>query len=294
MTTQQMNYFITTVKHLNITEAAENLNMTQPALSRSILSMEKELGVTLFVRDKRKKLRLTAEGSAVYQHLTRIYAAYEKMMLEVDKVRKGLDGKLKIGFLDGQMLGRRIKEILDQFSAEHPNIELEFFRDTEHGLIKKLHQQKLDVAVMLELQVKNSPDLLFNDLFRLTTYMIAAKDHPFAGREDVAITDLRNDTFIYTRDSEITNLLITNCRKAGFEPHMIYVDDIQTQSLYLEMGKGIAGYNEYHTCFYSPNVSTFRVKEIPGAQFVAVWSKSNYNPAIAMLNKQIVKTNRLS
>jgi DNA-binding transcriptional LysR family regulator len=66
MTTQQMSYFLTTVKYLNMTEAAEKLNMTQSALSRSILAMENELGVTLLIRDKRKKLRLTAEGSTVY------------------------------------------------------------------------------------------------------------------------------------------------------------------------------------------------------------------------------------
>lgn len=119
MTTQQMSYFLTTVKYLNMTEAAEKLNMTQSALSRSILAMENELGVTLLIRDKRKKLRLTAEGSTVYQHLTRIYSAYEKMNIEVEKIRKGIDGNLKIGFLDGQLLGSQVKEILDQFSAKY-------------------------------------------------------------------------------------------------------------------------------------------------------------------------------
>lgn len=290
MTTQQMSYFLTTVKYLNMTEAAEKLNMTQSALSRSILAMENELGVTLLIRDKRKKLRLTAEGSTVYQHLTRIYSAYEKMNIEVEKIRKGIDGNLKIGFLDGQLLGSQVKEILDQFSAKYPNIELQFFRDTEHGLLKKLRQQQLDVAIMLELQAQNDPEIIYSEPFWLPTYMIASKDHPFAGREDIAISELRNDTFIYTKDSAITELLISNCRKAGFEPHMIYVDDIQTQSLYLEMGRGIAGYNEYHTCFYSPNVSTFRVKEIPDARFVIAWSKTNYNPAIAMLNRLITNT----
>lgn len=63
MNTYQMKYFLTTVNCLNMTLAAEKLNMTQSALSRSISSLESELGVRLFIRDKRKRLRLTADGT---------------------------------------------------------------------------------------------------------------------------------------------------------------------------------------------------------------------------------------
>lgn len=289
MNTYQMKYFLTTVNCLNMTLAAEKLNMTQSALSRSISSLESELGVTLFIRDKRKKLRLTAEGSEVYRHLTHIYRDFETMISEVDKVQKGLTGKMSIGFLEGQMLGTQFKDMLDAFSEQYPHIELVFVRDTEKGLVRQLQGGKLDVAVMLELQVRGRGDLLFSDLFWLPTYMIAAKDHPFAGREDVDLKELAEDTFVYTKDSEITEQMIGLCHRAGFEPHMIIVDDMQAQSLYLEMGKGIAGYNEYHSCFYSPNVSTFRVKQIPKAQFVIAWNKNNFNPAIAMLNELVTR-----
>lgn len=272
-----------------MTEAAEKLNMTQSALSRSISTLENELGVRLFIRDKRKRLRLTAEGSEVYRHLTHIYEDYERMIMEVEKVQKGLSGKMTIGFLEGQMLGTQFKEMLDAFSEKYPHIELIYMRDTEKGLVRQLQAGKLDVAVMLELQVRNKGDILFSDLFWLPTYMIASKHHPFAGKEDVSLRDLKDDTFIYTKDSEITEQMIKLCRKAGFEPHIVYVDDMQAQSLYLEMGKGIAGYNEYHSCFYSPNVGTFRVKEIPEAQFVMAWNKNNFNPAIAMLNEMMNK-----
>jgi len=115
--------------------------------------------------------------------------------------------------------------------------------------------------------------------------MIASKDHPLAGKDCVSLSELRNDTFIYTTENEITQEMIRHCHEAGFEPQIRYVKDIGEQALYLELGKGIAGYNAYHSCFYSPNVATFRVKEIPDAQFVMAWNKNNFNPAIAMLNK---------
>ncbi len=287
MHTDQMKYFLTTVTCLNMTEAAEELHITQSALSRSILAMEGELGVKLFIRDKGKAMRLTAEGSEVYQHLSRIYADYIAMTEEVENVRRGLTGKLSIGFLEGQMLDGQLKEILDLFAAQYPNICLTYTRDTEKGLIDQLQNGGLDVAVMLALQVQSRANLLFRDLFWLPTYMIVAKNHPLAQREWVSLSELREDTFVYIENSEVTSEMVALCESMGFAPRIRYVKNIREQSLCLELGQGIAGYNAYHACFYSPNVSTFRVEEIPDAQFVMAWNKNNYNPAIAMLDKMV-------
>ncbi|MCR5666104.1 MAG: LysR family transcriptional regulator [Eubacterium sp.] len=285
MTTQQMNYLITTVECLNMTEAAEKLNMTQSALSRSISALETELSVQLFVRDKGKRLRLTAEGTTVYKHLLKIYKDFETMLSQVDKVKKGLTGRLVIGFMDGQMLGTEFKAILDRFCELYPEIEMVLVRETEKELIRMLQKGKLDIAVMLQLQVHDLPDIVYSELFWLPTYMIAQKDHPMVGRDDVSIKELKDETFVYVEDSEVTRRMVNLCLKAGFTPNIHYVKDVQAQSLYLELGKGIAGYNAYHSCYYSPNTGAFRVNEIADAEFVLAWNKNNYNPAIALLNK---------
>lgn len=103
--------------------------------------MEMSWGLQLFIRDKRKKLRLTAEGAEVYGHLSRIYQDYGKMVTKVEKMKKGLTGKLTIGFLEGQLLESGFKEILDMFSGNYPNIELVLTRDTENGLISRLYDR---------------------------------------------------------------------------------------------------------------------------------------------------------
>ncbi len=284
MHTDQMHYFLTTVSCLNMTEAAEQLNISQSALSRSISSMESELGVHLFIRDKGKALRLSAEGAAVYRHLSGIYADYQRMMQEVENVRLGLTGKLSLGFLEGQMLDGQLKQILNLFSEKYPQIKLDVTRDTEHGLVQRLQEMTLDAAIMVELQAKEKKDIIYSPLFLVPTQMIVPKNHPLAGRECVSLRELKDDTFVYTMEPEISKRLVEHCRQAGFEPKIKFVDSMREQWLCLEMGQGIAGYNEYHSCYYSPNVTAFRVEELPEVPFVLAWNRQNFNPAIAMLD----------
>ncbi len=290
MHTDQMNYFLTTVSCLNMTEAAAALHVTQSALSRSISAMEAELGVKLFIRDKGKALRLTAEGAEVYRHLSRIYASYTGMIEAVEDVKKGFSGKIVVGFLEGQMLDGQLQQLFDAFGKAYPRIKLTFTRDTEEGLRRQLLKRELDVAVMLALQVQLVEGLLYTTLFWLPTYMIASKNHPLAQRESVSLKELKDDTFVYIKDSLVTEEMMRHCRALGFEPKIRYVKNMREQSLALELGQGIAGYNEYHACFYSPNVATFRVEEIPDAGFVMAWNKNNYNPAIALLEKHAAGT----
>ena len=81
----QMKYFITAARTLSFTKAAQQLYITQPALSRQILSMEKELNLQLFIRTGRN-VRLTPAGRILFERFQTIYEDYQKVLAGETKV----------------------------------------------------------------------------------------------------------------------------------------------------------------------------------------------------------------
>ena len=83
----KMNTFLMVSEYLNFTKAAENLNMTQPAVSQQIKLLEEEVGVKLFIRNK-NGLILTQQGEIVLKYARRQKALYEKMLLSLQNLEK--------------------------------------------------------------------------------------------------------------------------------------------------------------------------------------------------------------
>ena len=91
MELRQLRYFLTVAQELNITRAAERLNMSQPPLSNQIRGLEEELGVTLFVRGKRR-LTLTEEGSFLLQRAAQLLDLEDKTRQELTTMKDGISG----------------------------------------------------------------------------------------------------------------------------------------------------------------------------------------------------------
>ena len=95
MELRQLRYFLTVAQELNITRAAERLNMSQPPLSNQIRGLEEELGVTLFVRGKRR-LTLTEEGSFLLQRAAQLLED-GRLSLEQVALSCGYGGAAQLG-----------------------------------------------------------------------------------------------------------------------------------------------------------------------------------------------------
>ena len=95
MDLRALRYFVTVAEELNITRAAEKLNMSQPPLSNQMKALEEELGTQLFIRGKRH-LTLTDAGTVLYRRAQQLLELSEQTQEEVRSL-EGLAGKLNIG-----------------------------------------------------------------------------------------------------------------------------------------------------------------------------------------------------
>ena len=101
MELRTLHYFITVAQELNITRAAEKLNMSQPPLSNQIKGLEEELGAQLLIRGKRH-LELTEEGALLLRRAVQIQELAEKTRQEIASLRQGMTGTVYLSMVEGQ------------------------------------------------------------------------------------------------------------------------------------------------------------------------------------------------
>lgn len=148
MTTDQMRSFITAAEYLNFTKAAEQLFITQSAISRQIGALEAELSTQLFIRQN-SQIRLTAAGELLYRGLSKIYDNYTILLHSLQEASSGLTGELRIGVLDDQTIEPWLSELLARFAQERPSVKISFNRLDLQGINSSLQKGDIDLAIII-------------------------------------------------------------------------------------------------------------------------------------------------
>lgn len=148
MDIRELRYFMEVAQELNITKAAQNLNMAQPPLSRQIQHLEEELGVKLFDRSK-KKIQLTEEGKLLRIRGSQILELLDKTEAEVKELAKGVMGTIYIGTVEGR--GPYImSKWIARFKEQYPQVYYEIWNGSTDDVLDRLERGILDVALIME------------------------------------------------------------------------------------------------------------------------------------------------
>ena len=145
MDLRALRYFVTVAEELNITRAAEKLNMSQPPLSNQMKALEEELGTQLFIRGKRH-LTLTDAGTVLYRRAQQLLELSEQTQEEVRSL-EGLAGKLNIGLVEGRapyLLSRWISG----FRLEFPQVSFSLWNGSGDDVLDRLHHGLADLALI--------------------------------------------------------------------------------------------------------------------------------------------------
>ncbi len=284
MTHTQIKYFLTAARCLNFTEAANQLFITQPALSQQITAIEAELNMQLFIRHK-NKLRLTPAALVLLEELP----AYEKSYLEIiEKAKiahKGKDGILNIGILQGQMLTPNFRNAYSGFRQEYPNIGIQLSVGTFRELKTKLDKGKLDIAFTIDFDIKNEPRYFYENVDLNVGVALIARLHPLSKKKKLRLADLKNENLIIVdqMDSEaVRNMMYTDCKKAGFIPNFLLASSLDEQMLWIDAGLGVGIINANSYIAVNPNVTAIEGFQVGNNYFCIAWHRDNGNPATAL------------
>jgi len=220
MELRQLEYLVAVAEEANFTRAAERIHVAQPAVSAQIQRLERELGQTLVDRSRRA-VRLTAAGEAVLPHARAALAAVRTMGVAADEVTRLVRGTVTIGTVTSHNVD--IPQLLADFHAEHPNVEITLGTDTSDNLIENVRTGRLDLAIA-SVGPDEVPDGLHVEV--VTDEAIEAAvclADPLAKRKKVRLADLRDSTLIALPvGAGIRNQFDRACAKAGVSPRIAF------------------------------------------------------------------------
>jgi DNA-binding transcriptional LysR family regulator len=220
MELRQLEYLVAVAEEANFTRAAERIHVAQPAVSAQIQRLERELGQTLVDRSRRA-VRLTAAGEAVLPHARVALAAVRAMGVAADEVSQLVRGTVTIGTVTSHNVD--IPQLLADFHADHPNVEITLGTETSDNLIENVRTGRLDVAIA-SVGPDEVPDGLSIEV--VTDEAIKAAvclADPLAERKKIRLADLRDRTLIALPvGAGIRNQFDRACAKAGVAPRIAF------------------------------------------------------------------------
>ncbi len=203
----------------NYARASARLNITQPALSRSIQALEAEVGLRLFDRS-RSGVTPTAAGELLIGEATRLLHDQQSLERQLVDMRTGELGDVAVGF--GPLAGSIIMPpLLIDLATNHPRLTVKTEVLAADLLLEHLESRRLDFFVAVDGLVRPSPLLTIAPLGSLPVALMVRRDHPLANRADVTLADMQQFPIIGGNASE-------ELKVAGPWPEIvptIYCDD---------------------------------------------------------------------
>ena len=163
MNKTQIDCFLEAAKTLSFTKAAKNLYITQQAVSKQIMNLEAELGVSLFLRSS-TGLILTEAGCAYNSLFCRQYENFQRVLFEVRDQNKKMGSRLRIGYSVWLDPYGELDRALTAFRKTHPNIMFRAVCFHNNELINELKNDRLDVVIVSGGQVIPDVELAYTNI----------------------------------------------------------------------------------------------------------------------------------
>jgi DNA-binding transcriptional LysR family regulator len=233
---RHLRYFVAVAEELHFRRAAERLHVSQPPLSQQIRALERELGVELFSRNRRR-VELTAPGRALLGRAREILAAVDDAVETTRRVARGEAGELAVGFVGSAMYGA-LPDVLREFRAMRPGVGLRLRELPTGAALDALAEGRIDVGVVRPAQV--DAGIALDVVAREAVVVALPEAHRLAGRRRLALRDLAGEDFVLLARREAPGLRAA-IDALGAEPHEVQeVAEVRTVLGLVAAGVGVS------------------------------------------------------
>ena len=197
MELRQLRYFAEAAKELHFARAAGNLKITQPALSRQIAALEKELGAELFSRSNKWKIELTPVGIIFLAEAEKILREAARAENLARTAQQGGYGKLAIGAISSTIGNPFFSAALKEMRTRFPKLTIEVVDATSRGLPEQVRQHVLDIAFLRSIPTLSTDDtLLYEHLWNDKLVAALPAGHALTKKQKIPARSLAQESFI--------------------------------------------------------------------------------------------------
>lgn len=204
MTIRDLEIFIAVAETGKMGSAAKELFISQPTVSHAITQIEEEYHVKLFDRLS-KKLYITETGREFLGYAKHITATF----LEMEQYLHHASYQLSIQIGASLTVGSHfLSNIITKHENDYPHINIRVYIDNSYNIIQKISQGTLDIAIV-EGTIRTK-DIIANDIYEDEMVLICGKNHPFASRDCIKLSDLAGEAFVLREEGSGTREFLTD------------------------------------------------------------------------------------
>jgi DNA-binding transcriptional LysR family regulator len=212
MDTRQLAAFCAVVERRSFSQAAEQLGVTQPAVSLQIRSLEKRLGVQLLDRSGRR-VEPTEAGRRLYRSAQRLLAAEQQLLADLGEEAEGeLAGRLELGASTGPG-GTVMPVVLAPFQQLHPGVHVVLSVSDTQRVVEQVARRELELGVVGA--ARRHRGVVFEPFFRDEVVLAVPAGHRFAGRT-VTLAELKAEPVVLMQEGAgVRQVIDDELREAG-------------------------------------------------------------------------------
>jgi DNA-binding transcriptional LysR family regulator len=244
MNVDELRWFVAVAERGRVTKAAEELHISQPALSRALARMQAELGVGLFDRSGRT-LRLNRFGELYLEHARRALGELDSGSRALEELAGGERGLVSLGFAP-TLSTWLVPALVSAFRGEHPEARFQLHQDAVRLLVDSLNEGAVDLLISSR---PGAVGLDWHAIGRERLQLAVPPGHRLAGRKRVRLEQAAGEPFVMLKHAfDFRDLVEELCRRAGFEPDSaVEAEDIASARAFAAAGLGVAVVPPQHT-----------------------------------------------
>jgi DNA-binding transcriptional LysR family regulator len=237
MELRHLRYFKLLAEELHFRKASDKLHIAQPALSRQVKELEKELGVTLFERNRRKVV-LSPIGKHLYNKTIAIFKLVEETKKELKELETMEVGKLRVGYV-ASALHSALPKFLTNLKKNKPRLQVSICEMSTSDQIESLRNGLIEVGFVRG--PVNSKELIQTIVYKEDFALFLPANHPFVKKRLTDLRILREEPFVFFPrhyNPGYFDKTISLCERAGFSPNIQY-EGLGSNTLLQMVGSGL-------------------------------------------------------